>query len=361
MEARSINLTLGRRGLKALETIVSPSCYRAIQELGQPVAGRQVHEAGKEPVFQRYGLDDTERLLSVPRAELHRLLMQEAQGHQNIKIYWGHKLCPERSWRDAEGNTELVFMREGETDQVIRPSCPILACDGSRSGMRKMISKANLATVEEAEEEHSYMELQVPSGADVPGKECLHVFPGGDHWVILLPNKEGPPTGNLYMTHSAFEHFSESPEGYERCREFCETHYLQVSKWIGLDEMVRQITTKPKGKLSSVTMEQWAFGGEAPLLFLGDACHAMPPHLGQGVNCGFEDVLCLFTQMGASPTIEALFEAVEKERKPCADALLRMTRANQRVLSKDAKLLDFQAGFGASALNFVCFDELKRA
>merc|ERR1719295_2154182 len=90
-------------------------------------------------------------------------------------------------------------------------------------------------------------------------------------------------------------------------------------------------------------MEQWAFGGEAPLLFLGDACHAMPPHLGQGINAGFEDVLCLFTQMGASPTVEGLFKAVEKERKPCADALLRMTRANQRVLSKDAKLRDFQA------------------
>lgn len=71
------------------------------------------------------------------------------------------------------------------------------------------------------------------------------------------------------------------------------------------------------------------FPGGAGALLLGDASHAFPPDLGQGINCAFDDVLVLQKVMAAFPedaSIGDVFGRFESLRVEDIDALLDMYR-----------------------------------
>jgi 2-polyprenyl-6-methoxyphenol hydroxylase-like FAD-dependent oxidoreductase len=50
------------------------------------------------------------------------------------------------------------------------------------------------------------------------------------------------------------------------------------------------------------------------MVLLGDAAHAMSPHLGQGANLGLLDAECLARQLGAEATVAAAFRGYQRER-----------------------------------------------
>jgi kynurenine 3-monooxygenase len=87
----------------------------------------------------------------------------------------------------------------------------------------------------------------------------------------------------------------------------------------------------PTGALATLRCARWAAGGRA--LLLGDAAHAVVPFHGQGMNCAFKDVVAFDKHLGrqpdpAAPDWQALFAAVERERKPNADAIADMAVEN---------------------------------
>lgn len=47
----------------------------------------------------------------------------------------------------------------------------------------------------------------------------------------------------------------------------------------------------PSGLLGTVRTTKWNYKGR--IVLIGDAAHAIVPFFGQGMNCGFEDVLQL--------------------------------------------------------------------
>jgi hypothetical protein len=67
----------------------------------------------------------------------------------------------------------------------------------------------------------------------------------------------------------------------------------------------------PSGLLGTVRTTKWNYRGRVVLL--GDAAHAIVPFFGQGMNCGFEDVLQLLT---VSPP------------PPCSLFLLKLSHAS---------------------------------
>jgi kynurenine 3-monooxygenase len=65
------------------------------------------------------------------------------------------------------------------------------------------------------------------------------------------------------------------------------------------------------------------------LFIIGDACHAVVPFFGQGMNCAFEDCAVLnecMTQHGEN--WKQVFTSYEKSRKPNADAIADMALEN---------------------------------
>ncbi|MFD8014250.1 FAD-dependent monooxygenase [Streptomyces sp. NPDC058955] len=62
------------------------------------------------------------------------------------------------------------------------------------------------------------------------------------------------------------------------------------------------------------------------IALLGDAAHAMTPHLGQGACQALEDAVALAAALAAEPTVEAALVRYDAERRPRSQAVARAAR-----------------------------------
>ncbi|THC54863.1 FAD-dependent monooxygenase [Streptomyces sp. A1499] len=66
-------------------------------------------------------------------------------------------------------------------------------------------------------------------------------------------------------------------------------------------------------------------------VLLGDAAHAMTPHLGQGACQALEDAVTLAAALTAEPTVEAALARYDAERRPRGQAVARAARQAGRM------------------------------
>ncbi|MFC7980007.1 FAD-dependent monooxygenase [Streptomyces cinereoruber] len=64
---------------------------------------------------------------------------------------------------------------------------------------------------------------------------------------------------------------------------------------------------------------------------LGDAAHAMTPHLGQGACQALEDAVALAAALATEPTVEAALARYDAERRPRSQAVARAARQAGRM------------------------------
>ncbi|MFF4456973.1 FAD-dependent monooxygenase [Streptomyces goshikiensis] len=67
------------------------------------------------------------------------------------------------------------------------------------------------------------------------------------------------------------------------------------------------------------------------IALLGDAAHAMTPHLGQGACQALEDAVTLAAALAPGPTIEAALARYDAERRPRSQAVARAARQAGRM------------------------------
>ncbi|WP_395297906.1 FAD-dependent monooxygenase [Kitasatospora hibisci] len=67
------------------------------------------------------------------------------------------------------------------------------------------------------------------------------------------------------------------------------------------------------------------------IALLGDAAHAMTPHLGQGACQALEDAVTLAAAVGAEATVEAALDRYDAERRPRSQAVARDARRAGRM------------------------------
>ncbi|GIJ25261.1 salicylate hydroxylase [Micromonospora qiuiae] len=77
--------------------------------------------------------------------------------------------------------------------------------------------------------------------------------------------------------------------------------------------------------------------GPGAVVLLGDAAHAMPPHLGQGTCLAFEDAATLAALLRESTLPDAVM-AYDRVRRPRAAAVVRQTRRMSAVLRTRGRL-----------------------
>jgi kynurenine 3-monooxygenase len=301
-EGRSINLAISERGLHALEVL---NLKQQVLDMAVPVLGRMMHDNQGNLSSQAYGRNPAEHNYSLSRFELNQFLLSELSQYKNV---------------DIKFNTRIERLELDNNE-------PLLACDGAFSSVRAALSTKRLLDFETIAYPHSYKEIHLAqnSGLDL---NHLHIWPRGDLMLMALANHDGSFTCTLYLKTEQFERLDQA----EHIINLFNQHFPDFVPLV--PDLTAQFMNNPTGSLLTVKCAPWYY--QDKVLLLGDAAHAMVPFLGQGMNCGFEDVT-LFNQLleEFNQDWQSLFAAFYTMRKDDADAITQMAQDNYHEMSSD--------------------------
>lgn len=300
---RSINLVVTSRGVEALRRV---GLDKEALALTVPVFGRMMHSRQGELTYQPYGRE-AECNYSIGRGALNGFLLSESE-KLGVRWHFEHTL--------AELTDGMVRFENGAEWE----GSWIFGCDGAGSQVRTVLQKRG--AVESTTEflSHGYKELEIPAGpngAFLMEKTALHIWPRGDHMLMALPNQDGSFTVTLYLDNGEFSKL----ESASAVGTFFESHYPDALPL--MPDLWEQWQHHPASRLGTVRTRPWHEGNR--VLLLGDAAHAIVPFFGQGMNSGFEDVLCLDQQwerLGEGETVPRFLEDRRRNANAIADMAL---------------------------------------
>jgi len=308
---RSINLALSVRGIDALREI---GLAEEVLKNSILMRGRMIHSPTGELRFQRYGKDDSQALHSVSRAGLNLLLIEAAARYPSIRLFFEHKCV------DVDPNSgKLEFMVSAGQATVEVSARLIVGADGAYSAVREKLQKQERFNYQQDYLSQGYKELTIPpgvGGAFQMEKHALHIWPRGSFMMIALPNRDGSFTCTLFWPFEGPNSFAvlRTPSAIE---SFFQQQFPDVVPLI--PTLVDDFLHHPTGALVTIRCQPWHWGERVVLL--GDACHAVVPFLGQGMNAAFEDCTVLFECLASYGARRAALAAYEKLRKNHVDVL----------------------------------------
>ena len=328
---RSINLAISVRGLHALGEVGLEQEALA-HAIGMP--GRMIHRRDGGLTFQAYGRDDSQRIHSISRGFLNRMLLDAAEQTGRVRLGFRRRVVGV----DPALRTLTVESDGGTVERIER--AVLYGADGAGSVVRRGVLEARGGTSTETPLAHGYKELSLSPG---PGGEwrlerhALHIWPRGDFMLIALPNEDGSFTCTLFLAFDGTPSFA-TVETPGSVRSFFREHFADVEPL--LPDLEEQFAANPTGSMVTVKCSAWHAGDAA--LLLGDAAHAIVPFFGQGMNCGFEDCVVLDGLAGGGEARGEVFARFEQLRKPNADAIADMAVENfveMRASTADPRFL----------------------
>jgi len=314
---RSINLALAARGIVALDRA---GMMDRIRPLLIPMRGRMVHFPSGETQLQRYGQRQDEVNYSVSRADLNRVLIEEAARHPQVRLRF-RQTC-----LGAVPESGVLRLRDEDTgNEHMVPMAPTFATDGAGSLIRSSLARAGLVSVREERLDHDYKELTIPArdGRHAMEAHALHVWPRGGFMLIALPNPDGTFTATLFLAREGPASFA-SLTGADRVRELFRSQFADAAQL--MPRLIEEFASHPQGQLGTVHTLPWHVGGQ--VLLLGDAAHAIVPFHGQGMNAAFEDCRVLEGLLDQHESWDDLFAAFERSRLPDTAAIAQMALEN---------------------------------
>ncbi len=330
---RSINLALSDRGWKALE---KTGIADEIKKIAIPMYGRFIHHADSTTAYQPYGKEG-QAIYSVSRGELNCRLMDLAEKQENVKINFNQR-CANVDMRSGDvtiENPETGFTSKFNSDIIF-------GSDGAFAQTRLAFQlTTDRFDYSQTYMEAGYKELTIPANADGSfkiEKNALHIWPRGHYMMIALPNMDGSFTCTLFFPHEGNPSF-ESVKTNQEVKEFFEKIFPDAVPL--MPTLLEDYQKNPVSSLCIVRCKPWVF--EDKLALIGDAAHAIVPFYGQGMNCGFEDVLVLDKLIDKHKgDWKNTFTEYQALRKPDADAIADLALANfieMRDLVGDPKFL----------------------
>ena len=319
---RSINLALAARGIVALERA---GAMERIRPLMIPMRGRMIHPLSGETHLQPYGQRQNEVIYSVSRADLNRVLIEEAARHPRVRLKFRHTCLA------VEPDAGVLRFRNEETSgeqsgEHSVPIAPTFATDGAGSAVRSSLARSALINVREDRLDHDYKELTIPAasgGRHVMEPHALHIWPRGGFMLIALPNSDGSFTATLFLARTGTDSF-ETLTSPERIATLFRQQFPDALQL--MPHLIEEFATHPQGQLGTVYTSPWHVGGK--VLLLGDAAHAIVPFHGQGMNAAFEDCLVLDDLLDRRDDWGTLFADFERSRLPNAGAIAQMALEN---------------------------------
>ncbi|MGH8080432.1 MAG: FAD-dependent oxidoreductase [Lysobacter sp.] len=320
---RSINLGLSKRGMRALELV---GLLQTVLDTAVVMSGRVIHAPDGSTRFQPYGKDAGEVLHSIDRNELSHLLLDHAERHPQVRLHFGHRLS-----RADKAERTLEF--ETEHGTVTANPQWMVGADGAFSNARRELQRGERANYHQEYLEWGYKELTLAPGADgrsVIELTALHVWPRSHCLFVSHPNRDGSHTLTLFLPFEGEDSFATvtTPE--------------QITALIGkyfpdlvalLPGLIEQWTKHPIGSLITTRTAPWTFSDWAALI--GDACHAVYPFYGQGMNSAFEDCCVLVAALEEHRGDRAAaLRAYEQARREHTDVLCELSKENFVELRK---------------------------
>jgi len=317
---RSINLAFSDRGNKAMKLV---GLQDKVKSLCIPMNGRMIHDIEGNTFLSNYSGRDHEYINSISRGDLNALLLDEAEKHENVNIYFNRK-CKSV---DFENTTALFYDYDSKTD-FIEDADVIFATDGAGSVMRKSyyLGKKFLFSFSQDYLTHGYKELTIlptETGDYKAYKNALHIWPRGSFMMIALPNLDGSFTVTLFLSYDEGLYNFNNLTTPEMVTHFFEKQFPDALAII--PNLVDDFFKNPTSPLGTVKCSPWHFKGNT--LLMGDAAHAIVPFYGQGMNASFEDVVEFDSILNMHPNPnsksnwETIFKAYENTRKKDTDAI----------------------------------------
>ncbi len=312
---RSINLAFSDRGNKAMKLV---GLEDKVKELCIPMHGRMIHDTHGNTFQSNYSGRDHEYINSISRGGLNALLLDEAEQHENINIYFNKK-CKSVDFE----KTTARFKDYHTKEEFVEDADIIIATDGAGSVMRKSyyLGKKFLFSFSQAYLTHGYKELSIlpkPNGDYKIHKNALHIWPRGSFMLIALPNLDGSFTVTLFLSYAEGEYNFNNLIDEDTVLEFFRKEFPDALAL--MPNLIDDFFENPTAPLGTIKCSPWHYKGNT--LLMGDAAHAIVPFYGQGMNASFEDVVEFDAILDKyKGNWETVFTAYEKTRKKDTDAI----------------------------------------
>jgi kynurenine 3-monooxygenase len=147
--------------------------------------------------------------------------------------------------------------------------------------------------------------------------------------LIALPNLDGSFTCTLFMPFEGENSFA-SLTDRATVERFFEKNLPDTIDVIPM--LAEDFFKNPTSTLVTMKCYPWTYKDKVALI--GDACHAIVPFYGHGMNAGFEDITVLYKLMlQHGDDWQQIFSEYEKNRKPDADAIAELSYRNFTEMS----------------------------
>lgn len=319
---RSINLAMSHRGWRALDDV---GLGEEIRKIAIPMEKRAIHAIGEPLNFLYYGKDG-ESIYSISRGLLNRRMVTLAE-EEGVKFFFETKIW-DVTLADATlhaGETERGEWKELQYDKVF-------GADGAFSRIRHRMQRQSMFNYSQQFLNTGYKELNIPPNADGThklDKNSLHIWPRNDFMLIALPNLDGSFTCTLFMPFEGENSF-EALKDRETLEKFFADYFPSTIDVI--PELVEDFFKNPTSTLVTMKCYPWTYSDKVALI--GDACHAIVPFYGHGMNAGFEDITILSQLMERyGDDWDTIFKEYQVSRKPNADAIAELSYRNFMEMS----------------------------
>lgn len=318
---RSINLAMSHRGWKALDGVGIGDEVRAI---AIDMDKRAIHVADKIN-FQHYGKEG-ESIYSISRGTLNRKMIDLAEA-AGAEFFFEQKI-----WDISLATATLHI---GETERGEWTDVPydmVFGADGAFSRIRHRMQRQSMFNYSQEFLTTGYKELNIPPNADGShklDKNSFHIWPRGNYMLIALPNLDGSFTCTLFMPFEGENSFAALTDRSEVEAFFAENFPDSIEV---IPELANDFFKNPTSTLVTMKCFPWTF--EDKVALIGDACHAIVPFYGQGMNAGFEDISVLNEMIEKfGDDWKTIFSEYENSRKPNADAIAELSYRNFMEMS----------------------------
>ncbi len=309
---KSINLAISVRGIHALREI---GLADEVLRHAIPMRGRMIHSPTGQLSFQPYGKDDSESIHSVSRATLNTAMLNAAAQYPAVRLFFGQK-CTGMDLHT--GTVELMDETTGGITHL--PTQVVIGADGAYSAIRGQMQKQERFNYQQDYLNYGYKELGMPPAADggfLMAQHALHIWPRHNYMMIALPNPEGSFTCTLFLPYEGQPGFASLDTDAAVLQFFGEQFPDALPL---MPSLLPDFQKNLTGPLLTVRCSPWHV--DSRVVLVGDACHAVVPFLGQGMNAAFEDCVVLDQCLAEHrPDRLRAFRAFEERRKRHVDTL----------------------------------------